>query len=62
MLSALGRSEEAIAAYDDLLARFNEATESPLRELNWSPKRSSTRGSRLARSAAAKMRSRSMAI
>ena len=32
-LSALGRSEDAIAAYDDLLARFGAATELPLREL-----------------------------
>ncbi len=32
-LSALGRSEDAIAAYDDLLSRFASATELPLREL-----------------------------
>ena len=32
-LRALGRSEEVIAVYDDLLARFNEATGLPLREL-----------------------------
>ena len=31
-LGALGRSEEAIAVYDDLLARFGTATELPLRE------------------------------
>ncbi len=31
-LGALGRSEDAIAAYDDLLARFGAATELPLRE------------------------------
>ena len=32
-LAALGRGEAAIAVYDDLLARFGEATEAPLREL-----------------------------
>ena len=32
-LGALGRSEDAIAAYDDVLARFGAATELPLREL-----------------------------
>jgi hypothetical protein len=31
-LSTLGRSEEAIAVYDDLLARFGNATEPALRE------------------------------
>jgi hypothetical protein len=31
-LGALGRSEDAIAVYDDLLARFGTATELPLRE------------------------------
>ncbi len=62
MLSALGRSEDAIVVYDDLLARFNTATGSPLRELERSPKRSSTRGSRSARLAAAKRRSRPMTI
>ena len=32
-LGDLGRSEEEIATYDDLLARFGAATELPLREL-----------------------------
>ena len=32
-LSALGRSEEAIAAFDDVVARFGAATEAPLYEL-----------------------------
>ena len=45
-LGALGRSEEAIAVYDDLLARFGTATE--CRSANRSPRRSSTRGSRSA--------------
>jgi hypothetical protein len=31
-LETLGRSEEAIASYDDVLARFGTATEAPLRE------------------------------
>jgi hypothetical protein len=31
-LGALDRSAEAIAVYDDLLARFSTATELPLRE------------------------------
>ena len=31
-LGALGRSEDAIAVYDDLLGRFGAATEPPLRE------------------------------
>jgi hypothetical protein len=33
VLQALGRREEAIAAWDDLLARFGTATELPLRNL-----------------------------
>jgi hypothetical protein len=32
-LGALGRSEDAIAIYDDLIARFGDAAELPLREL-----------------------------
>ena len=31
-LGALGRSDDAIAVYDDMLARFGSATELPLRE------------------------------
>ena len=31
-LGALDRGEEAIAVYDDLIARFSSATELPLRE------------------------------
>ncbi len=31
-LGTLGRSEEEIAVYDDLLARFGTATELPLRQ------------------------------
>jgi tetratricopeptide (TPR) repeat protein len=31
-LGALGRSEDAIAAYDDVVGRFGLATEAPLRE------------------------------
>jgi hypothetical protein len=31
-LGALGRSEEVIAVFNDLLARFGTATEPPLRE------------------------------
>jgi hypothetical protein len=32
-LGTLGHNEEAIAVYDDLLARFGNATELPLREV-----------------------------
>jgi hypothetical protein len=31
-LRTLGRRKEAIAVYDDLLARFGNATEAPIRE------------------------------
>ncbi len=56
-LDALGRSEEAIAVYDDCWPA--SARPPSCRCANRSPRRSSTRGSRSARSAAARRRSRS---